>query len=172
VVGTFLIGCAFLLLAVGCSGTSSEATKEGQGHTEASKEQTRSAEATEAEEARCDGTRTIKDPEPGWPGTFVTNDLPGCPKGGLLEGNDKHNHMVDQLAGKDGDDEIRGLGGPDSLLGGPGNDVIYGGPGGDYVFCGSGHDEVFLGGGRAGVYDGSCEKVHSSSKGRAGNWQA
>ena len=163
VVRASLIGCAALLLVVGCAGTSSEAPKEGQGHTEASKEKTRSADATEAEEARCDGTRTIKDPEPGWPGTFVTNDLPGCPKGGLLEGNDKHNRMVDQLAGKDGDDEIRGLGGPDSLLGGPG---------GDYVFCGSGHDEVFLGGGRGGVYDGSCEKVHISSKGRAGNWQA
>src|SRR5215211_5212345 len=124
VVGTFLIGCAVLLLVVSCAGTSSEAPKEGQGHTEATKEQTRSAEATEAEEARCDGTRTFKNRQQG-PGTFVTNDLPGCPKGGLLLGTDEHKYRrIDQLAGKDGDDEIRGLGGPDSLLGGPGNDVI------------------------------------------------
>ena len=50
VVGTFLIGCAVLLLVVGCAGTSSESPKE-QGHTEAAKkEQTRSPEATAAEE--------------------------------------------------------------------------------------------------------------------------
>src|SRR5215216_6246245 len=59
VVVTFLIGCAVLLLVVGCAGTSSEAPKEGQGHTEATnKEQSRSSQATDSEEARCEGTRT------------------------------------------------------------------------------------------------------------------
>jgi hypothetical protein len=51
-------------------------------------------------------------------GTYITNDLPGCPKGGLLLGTEKHGHRYDQLAGEDGDDEIRGLGGPDSISGG------------------------------------------------------
>ena len=99
-------------------------------------------------------------------GTSVTNDVPGCPNGGLLLGTDK----IDYLDGKEGDDEIRGLGGEDLLFGGPGNDVIYGGPGGDFVSCGHGHDEVFAD--RADVYGGDCERVHTSSKGRAGNWQA
>src|SRR5215204_1012203 len=50
VVGTFLIGCAFLLLGVGCAGTSSETSKKEKGH---------SPEATASrEEARCEGTRT------------------------------------------------------------------------------------------------------------------
>jgi hypothetical protein len=51
VVVTFAIGCAVILLAVGCSGTSSETSnKKEQGH---------SAQATESEkEARCQGTMT------------------------------------------------------------------------------------------------------------------
>jgi hypothetical protein len=131
----------------GCTGTtSSEAPQEKQqGHTEATtKEQTRSPEATEAEEARCEGTSTTKNPMAG--GTYITNDLPGCPKGGLLEGTDKHNHMVDQLFGKDGDDEISGLGGPDWLYGGPGSDVIYGGPGDDSFLAGDEGEDVIYGG--------------------------
>jgi hypothetical protein len=146
VVGTFLIGCAFLLLVVGCAGTSSEAPKEGQGHTEATnKEQTRSPEATASEEARCEGTRTTKIPDLAG-GTYITNDLPGCPKGGLLEGTDKRAHRVDMLAGKDGDDKIRGLGGGDALFGGPGSDVIYGGPGGDRPLFSQEGDDVIYGG--------------------------
>src|SRR5919107_3235286 len=64
VVGTFLIGCALLLLGVGCSGTRSEAPQEEkqQGHTKATKEQPRSPEATTSEQARCDGTRPTKFP--------------------------------------------------------------------------------------------------------------
>src|SRR5215216_5377006 len=79
VVRASLIGCAFLLLVVGCSGTRSEAPKEKEkGRTEATKEQRhteatttarehteattteqeRTPEATESEEARCEGTRT------------------------------------------------------------------------------------------------------------------
>src|SRR5215204_663295 len=130
VVGTFLIGCAVLLLMVGCAGTSSEAPQEGQGHTDATKkEPTRSPPATASEEARCDGTRTFKKPTRG---VLTTNDLPGCPKGGLLEGTDK----PDKLAGEEGADEVRGLGGNDFLTGGHGRDVtdvIYGGPGNDLL---------------------------------------
>ena len=129
-VGTFLIGCAFLLLVVGCAGTSSEPSNK--------KEQGSSPQATESEEeARCEGTRTIKvtwlqlqlQSEPTKQSVvFTTNDLPGCPnKGGLLSGTDK----PDKLNGLDGDDEIRGLAGPDFIFGGAGNDVIYAGPGDD-----------------------------------------
>jgi hypothetical protein len=125
----FLIGCAVLLLAVGCAGTSSESSNK--------KEQGSSPQATDSEEARCEGTRTIKEtwlqlyPDAGpirQNVVFTTNDLPGCPKkGGLLSGTDKR----DKLKGFDGDDEIRCLAGPDFSLGGAGNDVIYAGPGDD-----------------------------------------
>ena len=105
----------------------------------------RSPEATESEEeARCEGTRTIKK----WGEHFTTNDLPGCPKGGLLLGTDKR----DKLDGLEGDDEIRGLGGNDELLGGAGNDVIYGGPGNDPFLAGDDgsreDDDVIYGGRR------------------------
>src|SRR5215207_520881 len=131
----FLIGCAVLLLVVGCSGTSSETSnKKEKGH---------SPEATASkEDARCEGTRTIKSPKGAGVGVFTTNDLPGCPNGGLLLGTDK----PDKLAGKDGDDKIRGLGGPDHIVAGPGNDVIYGGPGGEPVFDGDEGDDVIYGG--------------------------
>jgi RTX calcium-binding nonapeptide repeat (4 copies) len=136
VMRAFLIGCAFLLV-VGCAGTSSEAPKEGQGHTEATIEQTRSAKAA-SEEARCAETQPIDRKvearymgltyekglyEKGW----FTNDVPGCPNGGLLLGTDK----PDVLDGLEGDDEIRGLGAKDHLIGGLGSDVLYGGPGDD-----------------------------------------
>src|SRR5215212_5050589 len=138
VVGPFLIGCAVLLLVVSCAGTSSEAPKEGKGHTETTnKEQTRSAKAA-SEQARCDETQPMDRKvearymgpsfekglyEKGW----LTNDVPGCPKGGLLSGTDK----PDLLDGLEGDDEIRGLGAKDQLIGGLGSDVLYGGPGAD-----------------------------------------
>jgi hypothetical protein len=122
VVGTFLIGCAFLLLVVGCAGTNSETSKK--------EEQGSSPQATQSEEeARCEGTRTFKKPTISW-GVFTTNDLPGCPKGGLLEGTDK----LDKLGGEEGADEVRGLGGNDLLAGGHDRDaidVIYGGQGND-----------------------------------------
>ena len=123
-----VIGCAVLLLAVGCAETSSEASNK--------KEQRSSPKATDSEEEpRCEGTRTIKvRPEPRsdvWNSTkkvdFTTYDLRGCLKGGLLSGTDK----PDNLAGRDVDDEIRGLGAEDYLIGGLGNDIIYGGPGSD-----------------------------------------
>ena len=134
-----MIGCAGLL-AVGCAGVRSEAPKEEErGHTEATKqEQGRSPEATASEEARCGGTRTIdllkgtsvidSSVEPGDPeALFITNDVAGCPTGGLLSGTDE----PDRLAGEDGEDEVRGLGASDELSGGYGSDTIYGGPGGD-----------------------------------------
>src|SRR5215207_8888446 len=115
VVGTFLIGCA-VLLVIGCAGVGSEGPQ---------KEQTHSPQATASEEARCEGTRTIQK----WGEHFTTNDLPGCPKGGLLLGTDKK----DKLLGQEGDDKIRGLGGFDDLKGGAGNDILYGGDGDDLL---------------------------------------
>lgn len=150
-VRNFLIWCAVLLLGVRCAGTSPETSKEEQGS---------SPEATSSEEARCQGTRTIKStwlqqfPDAGpirQSVVFTTNDLPGCPnKGGLLSGTDKR----DKLNGFDGDDEIRPHAGPDFILGGADNDVIYAGPGDDkgkgkYFdrdFMGSRGDDVLYGG--------------------------
>jgi len=155
VVGTFLIGCAVLLLVVSCAGTSSEAPQEkGKGHTEATKkDQTRSSEATASEEqARCEGTRTHRKGrfysvkrERTEPLVVTTNDLPDCPKGGLLLGTDR----TDLLNGKHGDDKVRGLGGSDhDLEGGPGNDILYGGDGNDaYVLGGKGADVMYGGAG-------------------------
>jgi hypothetical protein len=138
VVGAFLIGCA-VFLVLGGAGVRSEAPQEEQQeHTEATKEQGRSPEATASEEALCDGTRTFKQ----WDTVFTTNDLPGCPEGGLLSGTDK----PDFLDGRDGEDEMRGLGAGDFISGGAGNDVIYGGPGDDGPFGGDEGDDVVYGG--------------------------
>jgi hypothetical protein len=185
VVVAFVIGCAVLLIVIGCSGTSSEGPRE-QGDAEATKEQTRSPEATASEEARCEGTRTyhlynvsyngggegplrtgseedMKKAEKKashdykWGiktqdfGVYTTNDLPGCPKGGLLLGTDKAD--VDPypdhpgLEAQAGDDEIRGLGANDYLSGGDGNDVLYSGPGEDRIDGGKGEDVIYGGGG-------------------------
>ena len=175
VVGTFLIGCAFLLLVVGCAGSQSQAPpkKEDQGHIEATKEAHEHTEATVSEEARCEGTRTYHVWYIVYPNgqnsslqsgsaedmkkaekkagkveegaVVTTNDLPGCPKGGLLLGTDKR----DFLDGLDGDDEIRGLGARDVLNGGLGSDVIYGGAGNDELRAGQGQgqgEDVLYGG--------------------------
>ena len=174
----FLIGCV-LLLAVGCAGTRSEAPKEQeQGHTEATTtEQARSPEATASEEeARCGWTRNYYVYENTKTGRwsagskedmkkagktkvvdiYTTNDLPGCPSGGLLSGTDG----PDKLYGGDGEDEIRGLGGKDAVYGGNGNDVIHAGPGDDddrvggfseygddVIYGGDGDDWIMNGGG-------------------------
>ena len=132
----FLIGCVGLIV-IGCAGVRSEAPEEQQGHTEATKkEQGSSPQATASEEeARCEGTRTIKNPilhneaamngRYRYEGSLITNDLRGCLDSGLLSGTDK----PDKLGGLEGDDEIRGLGGKDEIYGDNGNDVIYAGPG-------------------------------------------
>jgi Ca2+-binding RTX toxin-like protein len=143
VVVYFLMGCV-VLMVVGCAGVRSEAPQEEQqGHTEGSnKDQTSSLEATASEEAQCEGTRSFQK----WREHFTTNDLPGCPHGGLLLGTDK----PDKLAGQEGDDKIRGLGGKDEILGGAGNDVIYAGPGDDSLLAGddgpAAGDDVIYGG--------------------------
>jgi len=90
---------------------------------------------------------TTKNPA-SWTGPrrATTNDLPGCPKGGLLLGTDKK----DALVGTDGDDEIRGLGAQDLIFGGGGNDVIYAGPGDDGLLhgdFGEGDDVIYGGSG-------------------------
>jgi hypothetical protein len=181
----FLIGCAVLLLAVGCSGVRSGASKKEQGS---------SPQATASEEARCQGTRTYHIYQvihkPGYwngplrtgseedikkadkkprqftmdLGVYTTNDLPGCPKGGLLLGTDK----PDMLDGKHGDDEIRGLGGSDPHLdGGDGNDIIYGGDGddgpnregGQGLEGGDGNDTIYGGDGDDVLLGGNGEDV-------------
>ena len=93
------------------------------------------AQASKNEEARCEGTRKVN---VNLPARFTTNDLPGCPQGGLLLGTDK----PDLLAGEKGDDEVRGLGGSDDLDGGPGNDILYAGDGKDGVLSGGKGDDV------------------------------
>src|SRR5215207_11549391 len=118
----FLIGCAVFLMA-GASGVQAQDSKK--------------------EEARCEGTRTIKH------GTRVTNDLPGCPKGGLLlgtEGSDAPPARP-RLDGGDGDDTIRGLGGSDDISHGSGDDVVYGGDGNDSVGPDLGKDVIYGGDG-------------------------
>ena len=151
------MGCAVLL--VGCAGVRSEAPEqEQQAHTEATKkEQTRSPEATASEDDRCEATRSFH--RKNYLGTWVTNDVPGCPKGGLLAGTDGQ----DTLAGMDGDDEIRGLGDQDGLFGGPGNDVLVGGPnheegrykGMDVLWGGPGSDVLHGGAGADNLYSSS-----------------
>ena len=126
VVRTFLIGCVVVLMA-GASGVQAETSKK--------------------EEARCEGTRTIKH------GSRITNDIPGCPKGGLLlgtEGSDQtrsSDPARPSLDGGDGDDTIRGLGGSDYIFHGSGDDVVYGGGGDDDLVPDSGNDVIYGGDG-------------------------
>ena len=93
-------------------------------------------------------------------GVYTTNDLPGCPKGGLLLGTDE----PDKLDGKEGDDEIRGFGGSDHYLdGGDGNDTIYGGDDDDGVYGGNGEDVLYGGDGNdlvADDYDEQRDKLY------------
>jgi hypothetical protein len=171
VVRVLLIGCAVLL--VGCSGAGSEASQEEQGHTEATRHEqgyteatereARSPQATASEEARCEKTRTFH--RKGYVGAYVTNDVPGCPTGGLLSGTDK----PDQLAGKEGDDEIRGLGDQDVLIGGPGNDFLVGGPNRE-----EGHhksDDVLWGEAGSDVLHGGAGADYLYSYSQAGGYQ-
>ena len=105
---------------------------------------------------------------------YVTNDVPGCPTGGVLTGTDGPDQPPERagLDGKDGDDTIRGLGGSDEIYGSSGSDVVYGGPGNDFLFSGflngggdgednddvlyggDGSDKLWLGGGEDVIYGG------------------
>jgi hypothetical protein len=78
-----------------------------------------------AEEDGCEGTRIME--TMGF--DYTTNDVPGCPKGGVLSGTDRR----DYLYGGNSEDEVRGLGADDDLWGGLGGDLIYGGPGNDLI---------------------------------------
>src|SRR5215216_956820 len=125
VVVAFLVGCAVLLVA-GASGVQAQDSKKV--------------------EARCQGTRTIRD-------SYITNDIPGCPKGGLLLGTEGSDRTISRkparpsLDGGDGDDTIRGLGGSDEIFHGSGDDVIYAGPGNDDVYPDTGKDVIYGGDG-------------------------
>jgi hypothetical protein len=142
----FLIGCAVLLMADASRVLAETSKKEEQG---------RSPQATASEEARCEGTQKTN---VNLPVRFTTNDLAGCPKGGLLLGTDKG----DELAGEKGDDEVRGLGGSDDIMGGDGNDVLYGGSGRDGV-GGYDGDDIIYGG------PGDDTKLDVASAGEFGN---
>jgi hypothetical protein len=136
-VRAFVIGCA-VLLTIGCAGTRSEAPKqeEKQAQTEATREEQGSSPKAASEQDRCEETRTFDR----WGGPYITNDVPGCPNGGLLEGTDQR----DKLAGEAGEDKVHGLSAADNLWGGFGSDVMYGGPGDDFLTGStvneSGHD--------------------------------
>jgi Ca2+-binding RTX toxin-like protein len=119
-------------LVIGGSGVQAATSQEKQEHNEATKEQGYSGGA--ASEDRCEENKAD--------GRFTTNDLPGCPKGGLLTGTDKR----DLLAGEDGEDKVRGLGGSDNLEGGAGSDILYGGPDDDYLLVGGEGNDVLYGG--------------------------
>ena len=189
VVRAFLIGCA-VLLVVGCAGVRSEATKQEQtrlpeataSEEEARCEGTRTYHAwyvvypNGAESSTQSGsTEDMKKAAKragkvgykfveGWEGWVVTtNDLPGCPKGGLLLGTDSTDALYgDALYGKEGDDEIRGLGERDSLLGGAGNDVILGGAGNDELRADQGEDVLYGGDGNDFIVadDGQRDKLY------------
>jgi Ca2+-binding RTX toxin-like protein len=155
--GAFLIGCAALLVNSG-SGVRADHMKE-QGD----------SRGAASEEDLCAGTRINA--------RGLTNDVPGCPTGGLLTGTEG----ADILTGEKGKDEVRALGTPDGqadvlyggdgadilLVGGKGADVIYGGDGDDLfeeaadgqrdeLYCGKGRDEYSAE--KIDYVSGSCEK--------------
>jgi RTX calcium-binding nonapeptide repeat (4 copies) len=125
VVGALLIGCAALLVNSG-SGVRADHMKE-QGD----------SRGAASEEDLCAGTRINA--------RGLTNDVPGCPTGGLLTGTEG----ADILTGEKGKDEVRALGTPDSqadeLYGGPDDDFLYGGAGMDFLY-GEQDDDVLYGG--------------------------
>lgn len=160
------MGCTVLLM-VACAGVRSEASQEEeQGHTQATEQEQEHSDGAASEEDPCGGTRRILRFQ-SW--FYLTNDVPGCPKGGVLSGTDGPDQSPDRgLDGNEGDDKIRGLGGSDEIYGGPGSDVVYGGPGND-VLCsevldacgdeGNNDDVLYGGGGSDDLYAGSGEEV-------------
>jgi hypothetical protein len=163
VVWIFLIGCAVLLL-IGCAGVRAEALQEEQEHTEATEQGRAHSDGAAPEVDQCEGTRTIIRDGAG----YLTNDVPGCPKGGLL--SDTGTDCGCALDGGVGNDEIHGRSTGDEIYGGAGSDILYGGPGGDFIY-GTGTDtdsdfgretdkDVFYGGdGPDTMYAGKGEDV-------------
>lgn len=125
VVKAFVIGCAVLLMVGGSEVRAEVSQEEKQGRTEATKEQEHSGGAT-SEEGHCEETRTIFT----MGSDYTTNDVPGCPQGGVLSGTDGQDDLL--YAGV-GEDEVRGLGDDDELWGGADGDVMYGGSGSDLL---------------------------------------
>jgi Ca2+-binding RTX toxin-like protein len=93
----------------------------------------------------------------------LTNDVPGCPTGGLLTGTE----WADILTGEKGKDEVRAFGTPDAqadeLYGGPDDDALHGGAGMDFLYGeqdndllhgGDGADILLVGGKGADVIHG------------------
>lgn len=161
IVAAFVVGC--MALVVGCSSgvRSGAPNDEQQGHTEATEQEQGHSPRAASEEARCEKVRTFH--RKNYAGSYVTNDVPGCPTGGLLGGTDE----PENLLGGDGEDEIRGLGGSDNLEGGAGRDVLYGGPGEDYLCSGtlnacgdeSNNDVLYGGGGSDQLWAGKGAEV-------------
>jgi hypothetical protein len=161
VVVACVIGCA-VLLVLGGSGVRAEASKEKQGHNEATKEQDHRC-GIWRNGTRRRGTRTIvRDGK-----SYLTNDVPGCPnKGGRFSGSPNCGCTLD---GKKGDDEITGSRVSEELYGGPGkdyltgqrsDDVLYGGDGDDYLVGGWGEDAIYGGDGNDSLY-GIVDVTHS-----------
>jgi hypothetical protein len=168
-VGTFLIGCAVLVLVADASRVQAEARCEGtrplhrymvfyaNGH-----RSLKYGSEEEMKKAAKKAGQRVEDR-----GVDTSNDLPGCPKGGLLKGTDKK----DDLNGMEGEDKVRGLGGSDYVKGGPGSDILYGGDGNDYLidyldhnagerdkfYCGKGKDRYHAD--KNDYVDSSCEKT-------------
>ena len=134
VVGAFLIGCAALLVNSGSGVRADHMKAQGDSRGAAS------------EEDLCAGTRINA--------RGLTNDVPGCPTGGLLTGTEG----ADILTGEKGKDEVRALGTPDGqadeLYGGPDDDVLYGEQDDDALYGGDGADILLVGGKGADVIYG------------------
>jgi RTX calcium-binding nonapeptide repeat (4 copies) len=115
------VWCAVLLVGVDLR---AEASQEEQERTAATEEQAH-PDGAAPEEGGCEGTQTIVRDGAG----YLTNDVPGCPKGGPL--SDTGTGCGCALDGMKGDDEVRGGSTGDHLTGGIGSDVVHGGPGND-----------------------------------------
>jgi hypothetical protein len=168
VVVTFLIGCA-VLLVVGCAGTRSESPKQ-QGHTEATREQTRSAKAA-SEEARCEGTRTYHLYDVVYSRGGYSRQRTGSEED-MKKAAKKARHLAKRedlgvakvedlgvettndlpgcpnkgglLKGPDKTDFLNGKHGDDEVRGLGARDYLYGGSGDDVLYGGDGNDHLRL----------------------------
>jgi len=85
---------------------------------------------------------------------FTTNDVPGCPKGGLLSGTDKRGlGAADFIPGGSGSDVTYGGSGDDIMWAEEGDDVIYGGDGDDADLTGGKGEDILYGGDGNGAID-------------------